>query len=447
MTEPPSPAPSAFRAAIEAFLKQRLDGKLEKLSPDDPKRESLIEQYRMPTWIADAARRVSQIQLVTHAIKPMHPDARGSNLYRPADALPTRTEVGSHALGASTSDDVVGNAAALDVYKFLKIEVAGKPLLQWLREGNDQLIAALDPNPAQANDWRTAFVAIDRPRDDTLASHTLAKQVYWLVGDDPVNDDHYHLLAPLHASTLAHAVFTIINEDRFGETAKLVRKARRDKQAHDGVSRDYPDLVEQKFGGSKPQNISQLNSERGGKNYLLASLPPHWKDRNVRPPWRLDSIFTPFGKRDEVRPLMRSLRKFLESNPDPTMDTRDRRDDYTDALIGELLRFASSLHDGLAPGWSLDPRCRLVEEERLWLDPGRAESDEDFRASYLRMDWPDAISKRFGNWLNGQLDQRLPVGDDEHRHWARELIEHLQWTTQVDEVRRAAERHHAGAHP
>ncbi|MDZ4349379.1 MAG: type I-F CRISPR-associated protein Csy1 [Xanthomonadaceae bacterium] len=447
MTEPSSPTPSDFRGAIEAFLTHRLDGKLKELSPDDPKRELLIAQFRTATWIADAARRVVQLQLVTHTIKPTHPDARGSNLYRPPETLAARSEAGSHSIGPKTDDDVVGNAAALDVHKFLKIDVAGAPLLHWLREGNSELIAALDPDPAQAEAWRAAFIAIEQPRDEALVSHSRAKQIYWLVGDDPVDDDHYHLLAPLYASPLAHAVFATVNEHRYSEAAKLALKARREKQAHDGVSRDYPDLVEQKLGGSKPQNISQLNSERGGKNYLLASLPPRWKSREVRAPWRVESVFPLFGKGEEVRALVRGLRKFLESNPERTMETRDLRDDYTDALIGELLRFATTLQEGIAPGWSLDPRCRLVEEESLWLDPGRAANDENFGALYLRMDWPDVIARRFGNWLNGRLVGRLPVGDNEHRHWSRELTEHLQWATQVDEVRQAIKHRQAGARP
>ena len=87
---------AAFRNTIEHFLKERLDAKLDKLQADDPKRADLIAQHRRETWLADAARRVTQIQIVTHTLKPIHPDARGTNLFCAPHDLPAHTEVGSH---------------------------------------------------------------------------------------------------------------------------------------------------------------------------------------------------------------------------------------------------------------------------------------------------------------------------------------------------------------
>lgn len=118
---------AAFRNTIEHFLKERLDAKLDKLQADDPKRADLIAQHRRETWLADAARRVMQIQIVTHTLKPIHPDARGTNLFCAPHDLPAHTEVGSHVLGRDFSSDVVGNAAALDVFKLLKLQVEGAP--------------------------------------------------------------------------------------------------------------------------------------------------------------------------------------------------------------------------------------------------------------------------------------------------------------------------------
>lgn len=46
---------------IQAFLTERLDGKLEALKTDDPKRAELKMQFAWRTWIDDAARRSSQI--------------------------------------------------------------------------------------------------------------------------------------------------------------------------------------------------------------------------------------------------------------------------------------------------------------------------------------------------------------------------------------------------
>ncbi|MEO5558449.1 MAG: type I-F CRISPR-associated protein Csy1 [Dokdonella sp.] len=438
MNDNPSHRRSSFRTTIEQFLKERLDGKLDKLAPDDPKRDELTAQFRLDTWIDDAARRAGQIQAVTHSLKPIHPDARGTNLYRPPDEINQHDEIGSHQLGTRFATDIVGNAAALDVHKLLKLQVEGKSLLEWMSSGDADLIAALSEDTHKAETWIAAFVGITRPRGAS-ASNERAKQLYWLTGDDPLDDDHYQLLAPLYASSLAHAVFHLINEDRFGEAGKEARKARREQRDHNTGYHEYPSLAVQKLGGTKPQNISQLNSERGGINYLLGSLPPKWKACALHEPWNVDSVFPRFGRRDDVRELARGLRVFLNRAPDPTVETRERREAYIDGLIDELVLFAAELQGALPTGWTNDPRCQLVDAEQLWLDPGRAEDDEEFRARWLRLDWLDAIRDRFGNWLNAQLDNKLPVGEVEQRQWARELDVHTEWAAHIDKDRRRIE--------
>lgn len=299
MPSTPTERQAAFRNTIEHFLKERLDAKLDKLPADDPKRPDLIAQHGRKTWLADAARRVAQIQIVTHTLKPTHPDARGTNLFRTPHDLPPHSEVGSHVLGQDFSSDVVGNAAALDVFKLLKLQVAGRALLTWMQDRDPDLLAAVSDDADQASEWLNAFTAITAPRSAMPSSHTLAKQLYWLTGEDPADDGQYHLLAPLYSSALAHAVFQTINEDRFGEAGKLARQARREHRDHDTGYREYPDLAVQKFGGTKPQNISQLNSERGGNNYLLASRPPKWKTLAVKAPLHTDSVFPRFGRTQE----------------------------------------------------------------------------------------------------------------------------------------------------
>ncbi len=435
----------AFRTAIEGFLKERLASKLEKLQPDDPKRDELGAQFVFATWLGDAASRAGQIQAVTHSLKAMHPDARGTNLYRPPDQLAQHPEVGSHTLDATFAVDVVGNAAALDVYKFLRIEANGQTLLDAVLARDPDLIDALGDKPEQAAAWVEAFAALVQPRG-ALASHSRAKQLYWLAGDDPRDDEHFHLLAPLYASSLAHAVYKTIYEDRFGEASKAARQARRDTRDHPHGYREYPHLAVQKLGGTKPQNISQLNSERRGDNYLLASLPPQWKSRAIREPFHTESVFPGFGRRREVRNLVRGLKTFLAADPDPTMDTRERRAAYVDGIIDELVSFAAELQAALPAAWSLNATCRLSLSEQLWLDPARAEQDEAFRIEWQQMRWPDDVGHRFGNWLNGQLTDKLPMGDIEHRAWTGELLGHTEWAARIDQASRALHQHqrHAG---
>jgi len=428
MSEAPDTGGKAgYRAAISAFLQERLQAKLDKLKPDDPQRDAVIASFAHDVWLTSAAKRVEQIQAVTHSLKPIHPDARGTNLYVEPRTLPPLAELGSHALGERFVGDVVGNAAALDVYKMLKLEVNGRSLLTALLAQDADALAALHTDPAQAEKLRDAFVSLTQPRAEGPSSHTLAKQLYWLTGTDACDDAHYTLLAPLYATSLAHAVHAQVQEDRFGEANKAARQARRERKVHDGVFHDYPGLAVQNMGGTKPQNISQLNSERRGMNYLLSSLPPKWKVNAQRFPTHADSVFTRyFDSRPLVRQTVKTLRRYLESNPNPVKDTRDHRKELVDVLVDEMVNMAAELQHALPPGWTLDdPRfSALNEDEQTWLDALRAElpEEDDFANRWLAMEWPDAIGTRFGNWLNARLEGKLSFSDIEFRAWKKELL-------------------------
>lgn len=431
-----------YRAEIQRFLDERLQTKLDKLKDDDPKRDTLIAQHQPAAWIEDAARRVGQIQVVTHALKPTHPDARGTNLYCRPEELPQREHLGSHALAAACAQDVVGNAAALDVYKFLKLTVDGCNLLEALLADDEAAVAALSDEPAQAQEWAAAFKAVLSAGKD-LASHALAKQLYWPVTESATDDAGYHLLMPLYASALAQAVHERVNLARYSDEAKAARKARWDDKPSPHGYADYPALAARKLGGTKPQNISQLNSQRGGVSYLLGSLPPSWTSRQTLILWRTDSVFPRLRSRPDVRDTLRELAMFLRKNPDSKMETRDRRDVYVDALIDAAVGFAAQVRAAMPAGWSRDPRCQLAQCEQLWLDPGRAASagpdDADFHKAWLWRDWPNEVGERFAGWLNQQLERKLPVGDPEKKYWARQLLADGEWAWRIDQDRRQVE--------
>jgi CRISPR-associated protein Csy1 len=410
-----------MRAVIAEFLQQRLDAKLEKLEKlekpdeDDAKRNELRTQFIPAHWLGDAARRVSQIQAVTHSLKPIHPDAKGSSLFCDPAALSPRTALGSHVLGTAFEADVVGNAAALDVYKFLKLEHLGRSVLSLASQADADLGAALSDDSAVAAVWMAAFASLAAVRGKP-SSHTQAKQLYWLVGGNPHDDDQYHLLAPLYPTSLVHKVYQTLQNDRFGDDIKAAREARKASTWHGRPVREYPQLAIQKLGGNNTQNISQLNSERRGDNCLLASLPPMWQSADVQPLWGADSLFKALRWRPGVRSLLKRLQSFLSSDPTRNRGTRASRDELVEDLLDELLQFATGLQ-ALAPGWTADHRCELPRSYMAWLDPqGDTTSPGDLM---------DLLASDFARWLNHELRASLLLGDDEYQHWrtqARELF-------------------------
>ncbi|WP_250510272.1 type I-F CRISPR-associated protein Csy1 [Caballeronia sp. GACF4] len=430
----------SYRAAIDAFLHDRLQAKLDKLPLDDAKRSKLIAEYQRGPWLESAATRVKHIQAVTHSLKPIHSDARGTSLFvRPSD-LPTLEVLGSHALGSRFDMDVVGTSASLDVFTLLRLEVNGRSLLQALIAKDTEALKALNDDPAKACILRDDLISLTAERKGGVSSHVCAKQLYWLTGDDANDDAQYQLIAPLYPTSLAQRVYEEVQDARFGEPNKLARQARRGGLRHDSVYREYRALAVQKLGGGNSQNLSKLNSERGGKNYLLSSLAPIWKARRNILPLRTESIFErSFGARRSVRAAVRRFQEHLSSGRPNNMHFRDRTDQLWERIVDELVVHAGELLFQPA-GWTRDTAFeKLVEEEQLWLDPLRAELPEeaDFRDRWLKMDWPEKIGSRFANWLNRELqDKLLDVGSDEAREWRRRLEEGGSiWEQHVPELR------------
>lgn len=422
-----------LRALIADFLRKRLEEKLDKIKDDDKaaeaKRIELRRAHQPTNWVQDAARRVRQIQTVTHSLKSTHPDARGTNLYRPPANLTVLDEVGSHCLGPDFARDVVGTPAAWEIYKFLKLDYQGSRLLDLAQNMDADLTAALSDDPTEAESWVRAFAGLTS-EPDRLASHTLAKQLYWLTGSDPHDDSQYHLLAPLYASSLVHRVWEQIQDDRFGEAARTARDAQRANAWSDRSVREYPQLAVQKLGGSKPQNISQLNSERRGNNYLLASLPPTWRAPDVRPLLRTDSMYRRYERRDGVRQTVRTLLAFLRSDPVKNIESRRQRNELVDLLIDELLQYAAELRT-LDPGWSQQRDCWLSPAERHWLDPEGWAAACEASARPVPTDTAERVSETFANWLNhrlrdGHSHQRLAMGDPEFLEWRRRMLVQIQ---------------------
>lgn len=421
-----------LRAVIADFLKKRLDDKLEKIKDSDEKaiaaRQKELDRFDQATWLEHAAKRVKGIQLVTHVLKATHPAPRiyeATNLYVAPAGLATIDVVGSHVLGDDYADDVTGDAAVLDVYGFLTQRHQGRTLLELMRDRDAALAEALDPDPVQAEDWIGTFAKIDEPRRSNPASHTLAKQLYWPIGDDPHDDAGFHLLAPLYASSLAHRVYLTIQDDRFSDEAKAARKDRHDGEFSERPVHEYPQLAVQQLGGTKPQNISQLNSERRGDNYLLASLPPVWKSIDLKPLLGADTMFNRYSRRDEVRQTLRALLAFLKTDPTRNVETRTHRAELVDALTDELLQFTAELRT-LASGWSQAPECQLNLAERHWLDPEGVAAACAASGQPLPTDTAERVSAAFARWLNARLQDALPVGDPEFQAWRDRVHEQIK---------------------
>lgn len=445
-----------IRNAMEGFLRKRLAERIAKLSPDDPKYEKETNDHVLDTWLQKMQEQVQQIQVVTHPLRLTHSGISikdATNLYCHPNSLIKHQYLTTASLADNFFEDVTGNAAALSSYSFLLTEFEDKRLLDLLLTKDADFVAALHEDPATAESYLDALLVITQPKAEKLASHVLAKQLYWLnsiaAADNdcvsPYHDKDFTLLAPLSSSSLAHEMYLQIESARFSEESKSLRDARRTNKAVDGVLYSYPNLAVQIIGGANPQNVSVLNSKRKGTNYLLASLPPQWKEADVKMPWHAHSVFKLFSSRRSVIALVGELKTFLNTDPKPNLETRTYVSGTVDSLLDELLIFAQELQQ-VEAGWSLDKRCQLSLSQTYWLDIKRCITDADFKQAWILEPWPEQIATDFANWLNSKLESKLlQFGDVEFRRWAKQLKRYEGWRNQLDELSAQLEEYENGA--
>lgn len=394
------------QAKLAAFEKEAA-----KLFPQDEqqteKRHALERRYTPQNWLTDAAARAGQISLVTHAAKFTHSEAKNSSIY--SEVTQTEGYLCSAALD-SLQSDAVGNAAALDVAKLLQSEVAGDSLLACLKRKDYRALAAFAENPQQLAQWVAGFSQALTIR--TPAAHTLAKQIYFPF------EAGYHLLCPLFASSLAHAMHQHIAALRFSEEAKAVRQARRNRSWHAKALVQFPRLAEMHFGGTKPQNISALNTARTGRVWLLCAQPPRWQQQ-AQPPVDMASIFRPGAQFDRLaKPRVRMMTNLLvQTGSRKNYHIRQSREQYVNEIIDILFSCANQFQHPAWQGWTL--KCpTLHAHQQLWLDPWRAKTDETFRLLREQDEWQAQVAQDFASWFNYRLRQRLPdVGQTEKHEW------------------------------
>lgn len=370
-------------------------------------RRELELRYEPQAWLTDAARRAGQIHLVTHAAKFTHGDNKGSSVY--SETVANEGYLASAAL-PQLEPDAVGNAAALDVAKFLQTMVEGDSLLACLQRGDSRPLERFASDEAQLNGWIEGFsraLSASEP-----ASHKLAKQSYFPVGEG------YHLINPLFATSFVHALHQKMAELRFGDNAKAIWKARREKTWHPQPLVTFPHSAEMHFGGTKPQNISWLNSVRGGRAWLLSAEPPRWR-RADRPPVNIRSIFVsggPFDRRanSTVKLLVSLLTRSGDYN---NRRIREAREAYVGTLIDLLFDVACELQREAWQNWTR--HCPdLKPHQQLWLDPWRSKTDPAFRLEREKGDWQAGVAGDFALWLNAKLRKvSTEVGAVEEREW------------------------------
>lgn len=379
--------------SIQAFLDERkelwLKDRLKKAKSETEIQElqqQAAEKFSLAEWLPDAAKRVIQLSMVSHPSKFSHPSAKTSSVIAQAQPLAD----GYLRSGNVTYPlDVFGNAAAMDVYKFLCIPLSnGKTVLDNLEHNDEQLKQYLAIPTASFDDLRTAFLKI-KATDTTSKTDHLVKQVYFPVQ----SGDEYHLLSLLTPSGLITELKQRIDKLRFSEETKQAKENRKKNELDTIGYADIYDLTVTGYGGTQPQNVSVLNSQNAGRAYLLSSMPPKIEKRAVRLP--KTDFFAQCLYRKNFQESFIQLHKLMQLEIN-NIDIRTAIQNIIKFMIDRVLFEAYKVRENeiYESGWSnQDYYISLPKNQRIWLDnfyqEDREKDDE----------WRNDISRHIAQWI------------------------------------------------
>lgn len=433
------------QTAVSRFLEQQIDAKSEKLQKQLMKAQEdgnhavitecqaqideIKQKFERTHWLDVAVNTMAkQLKFGTHISKGIHPDAKGDNVnFIPKQQRPN-TLVGTHNL-ANPALDANGNAAALPLASFFDFDVGqGVKVRDLILADNEQFIASLSDDKETASHYHACFKQVLQSTMENPTTHERNKQMLWAVNDNTANhldELQYINIIPLYPSALSYEFYLKINQLRYSDENKKALENRFKPNATHTPYVSMKDLATVQLGGSKPQNISQLMSRQGGRNYLLPSLPPKIaQSREFALSKFAENFFhsktLKYHIRDDFEYVIQVV-KDARNN----VDVRDKRKDAIDRMLHTIFAIAHTLQEKSA-GWSKDYALPL--SQKIWLDPYRADLDgeEEFAQHKDKNEWQKEILEDFASWFNNELREqcqnlKYDIADAEFIEWKREI--------------------------
>lgn len=366
----------------ELWLKDRLK-KAENETVVAELQQQANDKFSLNEWLPDAAKRVTQLSMVSHPSKFSHPSAKTSSVIAKEEY---RNDGYLRSGNVDYPLDVFGNAAAMDVFKFLSLPLTEKlTVLEGFEQQNEDLKTLLMDDNLDFESFSAAFLKI-KATDTSVKTDHLVKQVYF-----PIDQDEYHLLSILTPSGLVTRLKQTIDEIRFSEETKRAKELRKKNEHHEIGYADIFDLTITAYGGTQPQNVSVLNSQNAGRAYLLSSCPPTLEKRAIRLP-KTDFFIQCLYRRNYQDSFIQ-LHKFMQLDLN-NIDIRNAIRNIIRFVIDQILLQAFKTREYAVEGWSNQVYyANLPKIQRIWLDKiYEKDREED-------SDWRDELGREIARWI------------------------------------------------
>lgn len=379
-----------FQKRKEDWLKQQSNTSMNDIELRELEKES-ERKFSPDNWLPDAARRAGQISISTHPCTFSHPSARKNKNGNVTSiiAITRRNADGYLRTGnVEAGKDALGNAAALDVYKLLSlIMIDGEPLHAHIERETPLAKELLSIDRESYETLRYGFLEMFNSSGEIVTSSKI-KQIYFPI------DVGYHLLSVLSNSGIIYELRKRVDELRFSEHQKIVREKKRKNEYCDECFIEIHNLTTIGYGGTKPQNISVLNNQFGGKARLLMSAPPNLVKRSIQFP--RDSFFRNTIRFSDIVDTLQKLHSIFVTSADGTIPLknlqtgRDHRiEDIIDQIIVKLAAARAVATEQYREEYS-----KLPHYQRVWLC-------DEFREERADTDpWLDELCQEIARWIH-----------------------------------------------
>jgi len=377
--------------------------------------QDISTKYDYTNWLDEKSQDAINVSFATHVVKLTHSSIKGASsvYFNNQDKLPeylSTSSLKNKPIDVSQTDNKFA-----PISKFLKLKSGELILADKLLKSDISDLEAFAKDEEQLMQWQKGF--LDAFKEKQPASHSLAKQVYYPVGDT------YHLISPLFSSSLDQVVFEYINHSKFNQTE--IRQQKRNNKYHSEIEISYPNIAILKVTASNHGNASPLNGKRGGRRYLFPTMPPQWKTELNPPINQKDMFYGDFNSR--AWRAAKSLHQYLLALQDKKSNKRirDNVKNSVNDIIDTLFNYVAEIQNMTGhAGWS-ERATNLKESHQLWLDPFR--TDDQFQQARKRADWQAEVCYDFGLWLNHKLRHDKMVFEKlDAKSWANILKKRLR---------------------
>lgn len=396
--------------AIQMFLSERKEAWLKKNVKASMPKEKVneLEQecnefYSLENWIVFAENNSIKRALASHPSKFSHPDVGASatnikkrNFVSPVIYLGSRINDGFFRTGnvqqmnldSTGNGTEVGAIGEIGAFLSLVLEGGGR-LFEHIQNDSDKAKAIFNFSSSSYDEFKNGLLSMIKITTPQTSSKI--KQVYFPVADD------YHQLSLLTNSGMVYELRSRLDKLRFSEDVKNLRdKKRKNEFSEQGYSEIYG-LTTIGYGGTKPQNISVLNNQNGGKAHLLLSLPPSIEKRNIHFP--KSDFFVESFQQYEYADIFKALHKLFQTDHN-NINIRDARDRYLQQVIDLIIEKMWAVR-AVSQAQFHEDTSNLSGHQRTWLRSELTDQREN------ETQWLDTLVNEISRWFSRRYEKVL----------------------------------------